>query len=179
MLRDSRNRRALDSVLPQHFRCGLQQLSQRFAAAGLLRSQRVFSHGPPLYQVPKIMLDTIQYVNVNSYLRYDSRGPARASRPASPLRRTGGIPMASASAPASVSAPALEHPLANPNYRLWLIGGTISFFGDQFYLVALPWLVLQQTNSAAAMGAILMAGAVPRAFLMLMGGAVSDRISAR
>ena len=87
--------------------------------------------------------------------------------------------MASASAPASVSAPALEHPLANPNYRLWLIGGTISFFGDQFYLVALPWLVLQQTNSAAAMGAILMAGAVPRAFLMLMGGAVSDRISAR
>ncbi len=61
---------------------------------------------------------------------------------------------------------------------LW-IGGTISLMGDQFYLVALPWLVLQQTGSAVAMGAIMMAGAIPRALLMLMGGAVTDRISPR
>jgi MFS family permease len=88
--------------------------------------------------------------------------------------------MASTSAsPVPVSAPSVEHPLRNPNYRLWLIGGTISFLGDQFYLVALPWLVLQQTGSAVAMGAIMMAGAIPRAALMLMGGAVSDRISPR
>lgn len=80
---------------------------------------------------------------------------------------------------ATVLAPTLEHPLKNANYRLWLIGGTISFLGDQFYLVALPWLVLQQTGSAVAMGAIMMAGAIPRAVLMLMGGAVSDRMSAR
>jgi len=73
----------------------------------------------------------------------------------------------------------VEHPLRNPNYRLWLIGGTISLLGDQFYFVALPWLVLQQTGSAVAMGAIMMAGAIPRALLMLMGGAVSDRMSAR
>jgi len=80
---------------------------------------------------------------------------------------------------ASTSAPHVEHPLKNPDYRLWLIGGTISFLGDQFYLVALPWLVLQQTGSAVAMGAIMMAGAIPRALLMLMGGALSDRVSAR
>jgi MFS family permease len=73
----------------------------------------------------------------------------------------------------------VEHPLRNSNYRLWLIGGTISLLGDQFYLVALPWLVLQQTGSAVAMGAIMMAGAIPRALLMLMGGVVSDRMSAR
>ena len=79
----------------------------------------------------------------------------------------------------SVPVPAVEHPLKNSNYCLWLIGGTISFLGDQFYLVALPWLVLQQTGSAVAMGAIMMSGAVPRAVLMLMGGAVSDRMSAR
>jgi MFS family permease len=79
----------------------------------------------------------------------------------------------------SVSTSKVEHPLRNPNYRLWLIGGTISLLGDQFYLVALPWLVLQQTGSAAVMGAIMMAGAIPRALLMLMGGAVSDRMSAR
>jgi MFS family permease len=85
------------------------------------------------------------------------------------------IPMATATA----SNTAVEHPLRNPNYRLWLIGGTISLLGDQFYFVALPWLVLQQTGSAVAMGAIMMAGAIPRALLMLMGGAVSDRMSAR
>src|SRR5207248_117757 len=80
---------------------------------------------------------------------------------------------------ANVLITAVEHPLRNPNYRLWLIGGTISLLGDQFYLVAMPWLVLQQTGSAVAMGAIMMAGAIPRALLMLLGGAVSDRMSAR
>jgi MFS family permease len=85
-----------------------------------------------------------------------------------------------ASVPAgATSAATVEHPLRNPHYRLWLIGGTISLLGDQFYLVALPWLVLQQTGSAVAMGAIMMTGAIPRALLMLMGGAVSDRMSAR
>jgi MFS family permease len=87
---------------------------------------------------------------------------------------------AAATVPASViSSATIEHPLRNPNYRLWLIGDTVSLLGDQFYLVALPWLVLQQTGSAVAMGAIMMAGAIPRAVLMLMGGAVSDRTSAR
>ena len=78
-----------------------------------------------------------------------------------------------------VSTTSVEHPLRDARYRLWLIGGTISLLGDQFYLVALPWLVLQQTGSALAMGTVMMAGAIPRALLMLMGGAVSDRISAR
>jgi MFS family permease len=78
-----------------------------------------------------------------------------------------------------VSTTSVEHPLRDARYRLWLIGGTISLLGDQFYLVGLPWLVLQQTGSALAMGTVMMAGAIPRALLMLMGGAVSDRISAR
>lgn len=43
----------------------------------------------------------------------------------------------------------------------------------------MPWLVLQQTGSAVAMGTIMMFGAIPRAVLMLMGGAVSDRTSPR
>jgi MFS family permease len=107
---------------------------------------------------------------------------SRLSQPAKKLRRsfmaTATVPDASVPA---VSAPAttVEHPLRNPNYRLWLAGGTISLLGDQFYFVALPWLVLQQTGSAVAMGAIMMAGAIPRALLMLIGGAVSDRMSAR
>src|ERR1700727_3444751 len=88
--------------------------------------------------------------------------------------------MATATVPAATFPAAIvEHPPPHPPYRLWLIGGTISLLGDQFYLVALPWLVLQQTGSAVAMGAIMMTGAIPRAFLILMGGAVSDRMSAR
>ncbi len=71
------------------------------------------------------------------------------------------------------------HPLRERNLRLWLTGATISLLGDQCYAVALPWLVLQMTGSALAMGTILMAGAIPRAVLMLMGGALTDRISPR
>lgn len=71
------------------------------------------------------------------------------------------------------------HPLRERNFLLLLTGGTISLLGDQCYLVALPWLVLQMTGSAVAMGTILMAAAVPRAILMLIGGAISDRVSPR
>src|SRR5438105_10282000 len=80
---------------------------------------------------------------------------------------------------ASAQGAATEHPLRNPQYRKLLIGSTISLVGDQFYLVALPWLVLQQTGSAVAMGTVLMAGAIPRAVLMLVGGALTDRVSPR
>jgi len=52
-------------------------------------------------------------------------------------------------------------------------------FGDHFYLIALPWLVLQLTGDALAMGAVLALAAVPRAALMLVGGALSDRFPPR
>jgi MFS family permease len=82
--------------------------------------------------------------------------------------------------PAAPVGPAVpEHPLRNPNFRRWLIGGTISLLGDQFYLVALPWLVLDLTGSALALGTVMMAGAIPRVVLMLFGGAASDYVSAR
>src|SRR5919206_1142380 len=68
---------------------------------------------------------------------------------------------------------------ANAHFRnLWL-GGAVSALGDQFYLVALPWLVLQLTGSNLAVGTVLMCAAIPRAVLMLGGGAVSDRIAPR
>ncbi|HKD80087.1 MAG TPA: MFS transporter [Candidatus Angelobacter sp.] len=71
------------------------------------------------------------------------------------------------------------HPLRERNYRLLWMGNSISWMGDQFYVVAMPWLVLQLTGSAVALGAILMTAAIPRAVLMLIGGAMTDRISAR
>jgi MFS family permease len=51
--------------------------------------------------------------------------------------------------------------------------------GDQFYLVALPWIVLQLTGSGVAMGTVAMCAGIPRAVLMLMGGAITDRTSPR
>jgi MFS family permease len=79
-----------------------------------------------------------------------------------------------------VAAPvAKQHPLRNPSFRLLWVGNTISWTGDQFYLVALPWLILQLTGSSIVLGTITMVAAIPRAALMLLGGAVTDRISPR
>ena len=59
------------------------------------------------------------------------------------------------------------------------MGNTLSGCGDQFFLVALPWLILQLTGSGAVLGGIMMVRAIPRAALMLLGGAVTDRVSPR
>jgi len=87
--------------------------------------------------------------------------------------------VAAASISAPSAPPAAQHPLRERNFRMLWAGSAISAVGDQFYLVALPWVVLQLTGSAVAVGTILMAVAIPRALLMLLGGALTDRISAR
>jgi Transmembrane secretion effector len=83
----------------------------------------------------------------------------------------------------AVAAPALSptvpHPLKSLDFRLVWMGTAISLFGDQFYFVALPWLVLQLTGSGLALGTILMLAAIPRAVFMLFGGVATDRISSR
>src|SRR5262249_7178902 len=91
------------------------------------------------------------------------------------------LPTAPAAAPEAVPAspPQVRHPITVRHYRnLWL-GATISLLGDQFYLVALPWLVLEITKSSVALGTMLMTAAIPRAVFLLIGGAVIDRFSAR
>ncbi|HEY6357335.1 MAG TPA: MFS transporter, partial [Vicinamibacterales bacterium] len=70
-------------------------------------------------------------------------------------------------------------PLRNRYFRLLWAGRAISALGDQCYLVALPWLVLQLTNSGVALGTVMMTGAIPMVVLMLVGGVLSDRFSAR
>jgi len=67
----------------------------------------------------------------------------------------------------------------NRNFRLLWTGEGISLIGDQLYLIALPWLVLQLTGSAFAMGTVLALAAIPRALFMLLGGALTDRFSPR
>ena len=65
------------------------------------------------------------------------------------------------------------------NFRLLWIGEGISLLGDQFYLIALPWLVLSLTGNALAVGAVMAIAGIPRALFMLVGGALTDRFTPR
>lgn len=65
------------------------------------------------------------------------------------------------------------------NFRLLWIGEGISLLGDQFYLIALPWLVLQLTGNALAVGTVMATAGIPRALFMLVGGALTDRFTPR
>ena len=65
------------------------------------------------------------------------------------------------------------------NFRLLWLGEAISMLGDQVYLVALPWLVLQLSNDPLAMGTVLALAGIPRAIFMLVGGVLTDRYSPR
>jgi MFS family permease len=75
--------------------------------------------------------------------------------------------------------PAMLLPLRLHDFRLVFAGESISLIGDQFHFIALAWLALQLTGSGVALGTVLMAAAIPRAIFMLLGGAMSDRVSPR
>ena len=62
--------------------------------------------------------------------------------------------------------------------KLW-VATTLSLFGDFFSYIAMAWLVLQLTGSSLALGTVLVAQALPRAALMVVGGALADRLSSR
>lgn len=78
-----------------------------------------------------------------------------------------------------MDSPRGSSPFANRDFRLLFGGSSISMIGDQFTLVALPWLVLQLTGNPAQLGLVLAVMALPRAAFMLIGGAVVDRMSPR
>lgn len=70
-------------------------------------------------------------------------------------------------------------PFTVRDFRLLWIGEAISALGDQFALIALPWLALVLTGSALALGGVMAVMAVPRVLLMLIGGVSVDRFSPR
>jgi MFS family permease len=57
----------------------------------------------------------------------------------------------------------------------WLIGLATSLIGNHIYLVTLAWVAVQ-TTTPANVGLILVAGAIPQAALLLVGGVFVDRI---
>jgi MFS family permease len=63
------------------------------------------------------------------------------------------------------------------NFKWLLSGAVLSMLGDQFTLIALPWLVLKMTGDPFVLGTVLALIGVPRALFMLIGGALVDRYS--
>jgi MFS family permease len=69
--------------------------------------------------------------------------------------------------------------LAERDFRLLWLGQSVSILGDQFYLVALPWLVLFLTGSALTLGSVLLTATLARVVFQLLGGAISDMVPQR
>ena len=65
------------------------------------------------------------------------------------------------------------------NFRLLWGAGGLSAIGDQFDLIAFPWLVLLITGDPLAVGAVIAVGGVPTVIFMLLGGSLVDRFSPR
>jgi MFS family permease len=85
--------------------------------------------------------------------------------------------VSSSTEPAGKSA--ISRVLSMRDFRLLFSGSTLSLLGDQFALIATPWLVLQLTNDPLILGIVLALEGIPRAVFMLLGGAITDRLSPR
>ncbi len=86
----------------------------------------------------------------------------------------------------SADAPAPINPLRSfiellrlRNFRLLWIGEGVSVMGDQFYSIALPWLVLQLTDDLFVLGLVMALKGIPRLIFMLLAGALIDRFTPR
>ena len=68
---------------------------------------------------------------------------------------------------------------SNRNFLLLWAGQGTSLIGDQFSMIALPWLVLILTGDPVQLGIVLALTGIPRVIFMLIGGAMTDRFSQR
>src|SRR5271165_5846769 len=76
--------------------------------------------------------------------------------------------------------PREKSPLWQNRSFVWLMsGGVLSMLGDQFTMIALPWLVLKMTGDSFLVGIVLAATGIPRALFIMFGGAVVDRTSSQ
>ncbi|GLY31927.1 MFS transporter [Kineosporia sp. NBRC 101731] len=77
-----------------------------------------------------------------------------------------------------MSSPVFQ-PLRHRAFRRVWFGETVSVVGDLSFETAFIWLVLETTGSPSTLAVVLLAQAVPRGLLLLLGGAVTDRLSPR
>jgi MFS family permease len=73
----------------------------------------------------------------------------------------------------------MKQVLAIRDFMLLWIGQGTSMLGDQFHSIAAAWLVLKLTGDPLALGLVLALGGIPRAIFIVIGGAITDRLSPR
>lgn len=66
---------------------------------------------------------------------------------------------------------------SNKKFIRYFIADNIAKISDNFFFIFLAWLALDITGSAAQVGGMLMANAVPRLIFMMFGGNLADRVS--
>jgi MFS family permease len=81
--------------------------------------------------------------------------------------------------PGGFSRVRLLAPLAHRDFRLLLIGTSVSLLGDGLFLIALAWQVYSLSNAPSALATVGIAMTVPTITCLLAGGAVSDRFDRR
>ena len=74
---------------------------------------------------------------------------------------------------------ALRSLFRSANFRLLWGAGGLSSIGDQFDLIAFPWLVLLLAGDPLAVGTVIAVGNAPTVLFMLLGGGLVDRFSPR
>ncbi len=67
--------------------------------------------------------------------------------------------------------------MKNRNLNFLLFGQLVSQTGDKFYMLALSFMVLETTGSAAKMGVVLFSGMLPLVTVGLFSGVVVDRVN--
>jgi MFS family permease len=161
----------MDQCTLENLKCAAEQRAreQRVAAG---RRQRVAAEHRESAEGPRP--ETERRPSEEGLLA-ESRRPQAAEQPKTiesgpdnPGQRTG----------LSVSSGAVEI-LRDRDFRLLWSGQFVSLLGDQFFVVALPWLVLQLAGNALAIGSVLAVSAAPRTIFLLIGGALIDRFSPR
>jgi hypothetical protein len=73
----------------------------------------------------------------------------------------------------------LLRPLRHRDFRRLWSGMTLSLLGDGAFLVAMTWQVYLLSNAPTALAYVGIAMSVPTIVLLLVGGAVSDRVDRR
>jgi len=99
--------------------------------------------------------------------------PAAVAGAAATAGVAGGPPGAPRTRPGSLRA------LRNPNYRLYFFGQAVSQTGSWLQRVAQSWLVLELTDSPAALGIVTAAQFLPILILSLFAGVIADRLPKR
>ncbi|MFI9724278.1 MFS transporter [Streptomyces sp. NPDC052396] len=72
-----------------------------------------------------------------------------------------------------------QHPLKLPDFRLLIVGRTVSTLGDAVVPAALAIAITRATGSSGALALVLGCAMVPRLLLLPLGGVVGDRFNPR